>query len=184
MIDLNTLPSLPLTNRKQLPAISAVYFCLDSNGQLLYVGKTVNLQQRWQQHHRYAQLELIEGVQLAWMSCEVELLEDTEEDLISLLSPLYNRAPVARPRIRQTSDVPNFSITAYLFSRLRVLMAEQTPPLSQAKLAEDTKLAVQTINQLYHSKMKRVDVKTVETLCNYFGCDLSDLFVFKGQDND
>jgi putative transcriptional regulator len=60
-------------------------------------------------------------------------------------------------------------------SKLSVLMAKKSPPLTQKKVAEDTGLAIQTVMLLYHNTFKRVDNRTVETLCDYFKCDLSDL---------
>lgn len=61
--------------------------------------------------------------------------------------------------------------------RLAVLMAERVPPLTQKRLAKETRLSPTTISQLYQNKFKRVDVDTVDTLCDYFNCDIGDLFV-------
>lgn len=66
-----------------------------------------------------------------------------------------------------------------MICRLAVLMAERDPHLTQRKLAEDTGLSPTTINQLFGSKFKRVDVGTAETLCNYFKCNVGDLFVMR-----
>lgn len=66
-----------------------------------------------------------------------------------------------------------------MYCRLAVLMAEQCPPLTQKQLAQETKLSPTTVNQLFQNRFKRVDVATVETLCNYFGKDVGDLFVMR-----
>lgn len=66
-----------------------------------------------------------------------------------------------------------------LYCRLAVLMAERDPGLSQAKVAEDTKLSTTTVNKLYKNKFNRVDKNTIETLCNYFDCNLQDLLTLK-----
>ncbi|MCC5641290.1 helix-turn-helix transcriptional regulator [Nostoc sp. CHAB 5844] len=63
-----------------------------------------------------------------------------------------------------------------MFCRLAVLMAEKDPQLSQRQLARDTGLDVTTINRLFTNNFSRVDVSTVETLCNYFGRNVGDLF--------
>ena len=60
--------------------------------------------------------------------------------------------------------------------RLRILMAEKDPPLSQKLLALETGLSPTTVNQLYGNKFKLVAVSTVETLCEYFGVGIGDLF--------
>lgn len=66
-----------------------------------------------------------------------------------------------------------------MYCRLGVLMAEKDPQFSQRQLAEETKLALSTINRLFRNDFSRVDVNTVEILCNYFGCDVGDLFIMK-----
>lgn len=63
--------------------------------------------------------------------------------------------------------------------RLAVLMAEQDPPLSQKQLAKEAGLSTTTVNLLYGNKFQRVDVKTINKLCNYFGCEVGDLFVMR-----
>jgi len=63
-----------------------------------------------------------------------------------------------------------------MYCRLAVLMAEKNPQLSQRQLARDTGLDITTINRLFTNKFSRVDVGTVEVLCNYFGSEIGDLF--------
>lgn len=58
-------------------------------------------------------------------------------------------------------------------------MAEKDPKLSQHKLAADTGLGITTINRLFNNKFNRVDLNTVKTLCQYFGCQIGDLFVLR-----
>lgn len=63
-----------------------------------------------------------------------------------------------------------------MYCRLAVLMAEKNPQLSQRQLARETGLDITTINRLFTNNFSRVDTSTVETLCNYFGKDVGDLF--------
>lgn len=62
-----------------------------------------------------------------------------------------------------------------MYCRLAVLMAEKNPQLSQRQLARDTGLDITTINRLFTNNFSRVDVNTVEALCNYFDKDVGDL---------
>jgi putative transcriptional regulator len=48
--------------------------------------------------------------------------------------------------------------------------------LTQMKVAADTGLSPTIIGHLYHNQFKRIDCGTAETLCNYFGCQIGDLF--------
>ena len=63
-----------------------------------------------------------------------------------------------------------------MYCRLAVLMAEKDPQLSQRKLSQATSLSTNTISKLFTNKFDRVDKGTIDNLCNYFGCDVGDLF--------
>ncbi|MBD2416101.1 GIY-YIG nuclease family protein [Nostoc calcicola FACHB-3891] len=90
-----TLPSLSLQERRSLPECAAVYFVLNGN-EILYIGGTVNLAQRWLAHHRWHQLvEMGDGIRLAWLECsEPALLLEVETALIKHFQPRLNRTPV------------------------------------------------------------------------------------------
>lgn len=101
MIDVATLPSMPLTNHKRIPPISAIYFCLDENRQILYIGQTENLRKRWQAHHRYTQLKQLGNISLAWVPCKTEELEATEKHLIEVFQPSLNYSKVSVPSLAE-----------------------------------------------------------------------------------
>ncbi len=64
-------------------------------------------------------------------------------------------------------------------SRLAILMAELDPRMSQRELAEKSGVSAMAVNRLYNNDFKRVDTETLEKLCTYLECDLSDLLVLK-----
>jgi putative transcriptional regulator len=66
-----------------------------------------------------------------------------------------------------------------LKSKIRLLMAIHEPPLNQARLAKETGLSPTTINALYLNKFQAISSSTIEVLCNYFQCELSDLLELK-----
>jgi hypothetical protein len=89
-VDPLALPSLPLTDRSQLPVCPAVYFALDGD-RVLYIGRSVNLQQRWITHHRYSQLKGLNNVRIAWLECsDPSLLPEIEVALIEYFQPSLN----------------------------------------------------------------------------------------------
>ena|GEM_PF-1673128 len=65
--------------------------------------------------------------------------------------------------------------------QLAVLMAQKDQRLSQRQLATELGLSVGTINKLYNGRplTARIDPDTVEKICDYFGCDINDLFVLR-----
>lgn len=84
------LPSLPLASRSGLPTCPAVYFALEGD-RVLYIGRSVNLQQRWMTHRRYKQLKAISNVRIAWLECsDPSLLPEIEVALIEYFQPSLN----------------------------------------------------------------------------------------------
>ena len=65
--------------------------------------------------------------------------------------------------------------------RLPNLMVEKSPRLTQRQLASDLGLSHTTINKLYNGQplTARIDPETVERICDYFQCEVGDLFVLK-----
>jgi putative transcriptional regulator len=63
--------------------------------------------------------------------------------------------------------------------RLRILMAEQDPPLTQKELAKELSLGPNTVNKLYNNSFKRIDTETIEKLCHFFSCDINEFFELK-----
>lgn len=94
------IPSVPLSARKELPECPAIYLVLDGST-VLYVGKSVNLAQRWLKHHRFEQVEKqAECPRIAYVECsDVTLLEDLEQAAIEHFQPLLN-GQVIPPSLR------------------------------------------------------------------------------------
>lgn len=93
-IDLLTLPSLPISQTRQLPSIPAVYLVLsNTDSKVLYVGKSANIKKRWQTHHLlvYLKLAMTETVKIAWLEIDkTKSLNLTEKRLIGYFKPELN----------------------------------------------------------------------------------------------
>lgn len=103
-INLASLPSLPLSQRNRLPFCPAIYFALDSKDRVLYIGRAVNLVERWKDHHRLDQLTRIHKrspVRLLWLDCSGNIgqLATWETYYISFFKPLLNSTPVPPKKI-------------------------------------------------------------------------------------
>jgi hypothetical protein len=87
-----SLPSLPLAERHSLPNCPAIYFVMRGE-HALYIGKTVNLAQRWRQHHKWQQFSEIPAfLRITWLECsDISLLHGIETALISHFDPIFNR---------------------------------------------------------------------------------------------
>lgn len=91
-IDPLELPSLPLTERSHLPNCPAIYFVMQDEC-VLYIGRIINLAQRWAAHHKWDQLIARDTpVRIAWLECRDEsLLTQIETALIRQFAPELNR---------------------------------------------------------------------------------------------
>lgn len=102
LLDPLQLPSVALTDRKQLPTCPAIYFAIDANNRVLYVGKAKNLAARWRNHHRLHKLKEMDQaspVRLAWQAWNEADLSAAEKSLIVNLQPLLNYTEVEAPAI-------------------------------------------------------------------------------------
>ncbi|MEO1558851.1 MAG: GIY-YIG nuclease family protein, partial [Cyanobacteria bacterium J06632_19] len=68
------LPSVTLLEKHKLPQLPAIYFAIAESGEILYIGRSINIANRWLRHHRYSELKEIGNVRIAWLSCSDESL--------------------------------------------------------------------------------------------------------------
>ncbi|MBW4565729.1 MAG: GIY-YIG nuclease family protein [Mojavia pulchra JT2-VF2] len=96
------LPSVYLSETKNLPNCTAIYFAIDSQNRILYVGQATNLASRWKNHHRQYQLEEIDKnypVRIAWQAWNESDLGEAEKYLINNFQPLLNGRKVELPAV-------------------------------------------------------------------------------------
>ena len=53
---------------------------------------------------------------------------------------------------------------------------DDNPDLDQITVARETQLSKNTINAYYNNNMLRVDEKTAIALCEFFRCELGEMF--------
>lgn len=132
-IKLTELPSMPLEWYKALPKCAAVYLVLSSDNEVLYIGQSVNIQNRWRSHHIKRHLKKLYGVRIAWLQVsDSSLLETVELALIEFLKPKLNRPPTLNKKPR----TPNVGLIA-LRKRIN---------LTQRQLAKAVGVTEQTIS--------------------------------------
>jgi predicted GIY-YIG superfamily endonuclease len=105
-LELERLPKLNLQQRDHLPPCPAIYFALDDQGRVLYIGQAQNLAQRWRgtSHHRIEQLKNIHrrhSVTLAWLDCSdcPHQLDALEATYIDTFNPLLNGTQVPSAKV-------------------------------------------------------------------------------------
>lgn len=101
-IKIADLPSVYLLDKNNLPNCAAIYFVSDNSGQIIYVGRTVNLVARWRDHHRFNQLKRFNRKNpliISWLTCSSDLntLSALETEFIKLYKPPLNWSKVVAP---------------------------------------------------------------------------------------
>lgn len=120
------LPSVRLESRKQLPENPCIYFAIDPQNTIQYIGRSVNPRQRWQSHHRFKQLNQMGGVKIAYLDVsDPELLPEIEEALIQHFSPILN----GRNPMRKVDAFPGRSRPSRISDEVRkqLFAAIETP---------------------------------------------------------
>jgi hypothetical protein len=118
--------SLPLTQRTQLPSQSGIYVVVDAEEQVWYVGKTINLNARWngKGHHRYKQLSRTNNkraYRIYWQNFLPSQLSEKENKYIDLFKPYLNYSRVktyARKPIQSNEEISRILKTINKQTRL------------------------------------------------------------------
>ena len=90
-LNLSSLPWLPLEAKAAFPRQPAIYFAIDSQDNVQYIGRSVDPKSRWAGHHRYEQLEAIGSIRIAYLFIDLpKLLPEIEKALIGWFQPPLN----------------------------------------------------------------------------------------------
>ncbi|NJL11288.1 MAG: helix-turn-helix domain-containing protein [Calothrix sp. SM1_7_51] len=155
------LPSVRFGENQSLPNTPGVYFVLNQNGEILYIGQSINLRQRLRVgHHRYSEFLGIGAVCVAWLSCNIDELEDIEVQLIHLLKPILNNEPQSEYPGRVISKLSEY---------------RKSKGLSQDELARVSGLTKTTI-QNWENGRNLGAVLRVLKVCQELNVDIRDLF--------
>jgi predicted GIY-YIG superfamily endonuclease len=156
--NISLLPSLPITERFDLPEIGAVYFVLSEIGNIEYIGKASNLHRRWRSHNCCADLSNPKTSKIAWQEVCNETERDTlEREYILNFFPEINiqwsasrkrRMPSYDRQMRRLSEVMDSEDKTYLIEEAaefvgtsrRTFERLNIPSREELRLAKDGKL--------------------------------------------
>ena len=144
------LPSLPLERRSQLPTKPGIYFELNNLGQVRYIGRSINIRQRWVGHHRWSELKNIDSGTIAWLevNSSPEIRAQIEVALIDWFNPPFN-APITV--VVETSD-PRLQIFARAFKEVMFQYK-----LSAVELANASGVSTSQISRFRKGDNLRID---------------------------
>ena len=104
-IQLDKLPSVALDEKANLPETPSIYFAIDSQGVVQYVGQSINPRQRWASHEQLPSLASMGGVKISYVRCSVRELNALELWFIRSLTPAGNSSRTV-PFVRKTLSSP------------------------------------------------------------------------------
>jgi hypothetical protein len=95
-IEIAALPRVALEARCQLPKCQGIYFAVVA-GEVVYIGKAKNLNNRWLGHHRLIDLKQYDDVVLSWLQVDGDtlLLNAVESACIERFRPAMNGTEVS-----------------------------------------------------------------------------------------
>ena len=171
-IDLESLPSVLLKDKDDLPRFAGIYFAIDDKDKIQYIGCTKNIKRRWSRHQRYAELEKLGNVKIAYLLVDsFDLLPRIESALIHWFNPPLNSSFVREEQDRKR--VGNIEI--------RIKEVRKKRGLSQTKLAQLLNMSPQNYQQIENASKKSVNKETLNNLCKILDCAVGDLIVYVGR---
>lgn len=109
LTDILSFPSKPFAHRKKLSRCSCLYFVL-AQEEVLYIGKTNDLRNRWGAHQRIVDLLDIEDAKIFWLEInDPVVLSDLETQFIRKFKPKFNRAAINKSKPDVESEVLNMN---------------------------------------------------------------------------
>lgn len=193
-IDPLSLPSVPLEDRRDLPTDPCIYFAIDGQGVVQYVGKAKNLRNRWQGHHRRRQLEAMGNVRIAYVNVDPGLLSAVESAMIERIRPYINcvEAPAARNegiRKRSIASMDAQAMSAltggFKVTRTKEWTVENLPlklsnaakasPKGVTQICREANISRGFWSQLTNSHRPSISLKTLKALCKALGISLESL---------
>jgi len=124
-LDLSLLPSLPIEEKSHFPRVACVYFVIDGEEQIQYIGRSINLFLRWKNHHRINQVERCKDARVAWLKVEDPFsLSKVESVLIEFFLHLLNNSPIDHEKNRKNKKAGDESCAE---TRSKKLTVQLTP---------------------------------------------------------
>lgn len=138
-IKISELPSVYLLDKDSLPNCAAIYFVCDYKDQIIYIGRTVNLLERWKAHHRFKQLKRFNRknpLTINWLTCssDINTLSSLENELIKLYKPPLNWSKVVTPIKKITPAETALQQSIQQLAKLNVMifgfdpLSDEEPP--------------------------------------------------------
>ncbi|MEH1795589.1 helix-turn-helix domain-containing protein [Nostoc sp.] len=173
-IDPLALPSLPLCERSQLSITPCIYFAVDAQGVVQYIGRAINLRTRWQAHGKGVELGAIVGIRIAYLQTDLNLLSEIEAASIAWFRPLLNNLIPRQPCI----------IAEGTQIQIRLKQLRESRGLQQNELARRLEMWLANVQKIEYGKAKSIPLDTLDKLCKILRCEVRELLVRVPDDDE
>lgn len=100
------LPYVSLSFRQALPTISSIYFVIQNGIEIIYIGQSENLKNRWKNHDKLPAIRKLGGDnRIAWLKTDKASLAEIEAEFISRYKPSLNIAVYTPWRLGKTCTI-------------------------------------------------------------------------------
>lgn len=89
---IRNLPSISYDQKARLPYKPGVYFVVDSDDTVVYVGKSRDIRMRWLNHELRGRVKN-GNYTIRWMEVPIHKLDSTEQVFIDQYRPAWNKTP-------------------------------------------------------------------------------------------
>lgn len=106
-VKVNLFPSVAFEHRQDLPAIPAVYFVLDPQLAIVYIGEASDLLARWVGKRHQRALQMVGGgYRIHWMAAPADAAarKTAEQQAIEYFRPLWNRTEVPADEMKEIAS--------------------------------------------------------------------------------
>ncbi len=158
------------------PRNPAIYFAIDSQGTIQYVGRSLDPKNRWASHHKYEQLEAIGGIKIVYLFVDsIELLPQIESALILWFDPPLNATGKHIVDLKLPSSPQGETARGGI--KFKLAEVRKKRGMSQNDLAKTVGMTLQNVQHL-ERRAKSVPFDTLNRLCNVLHCTPTDLIEY------
>lgn len=166
------LPWMPMNEKSAFPRRRGIYFAVDENNVIQYIGKAENIKARWQNHEKCRELKKLGTIKVFYLFISDDKLSliDIEEKFISYYKPPFNIIEPKSPKVdvkkqpmkmvRTTAvDIPDLSEKIK-----KARYAAKAKGISLSKICIDADMTASNWYLIEKGKTKAISLETLRRI--------------------
>lgn len=153
---------------------------MSENGKILYIGRSINLASRWNDHHRYSELKDIKNVRIAWLECNDEsLLPQIEEAMIKHFSPYLNRTSLSKSKPKAKFKRSKTKVRKPYADKLIQVIKQARGRNSLLTFRKSLGVSLATV-QMWEAGDTLPDIRNLAKIAHRAGYSIDELVIYLG----